>query len=944
MDAISYGFESLIEKHITKESTLIFVCSRGYWKDFARISRWAVSFLNDKDGLVSRMVDVEKCHQHLNPGFFHFTYLQAYVHFAQLNNLEPYWINVPDYIKNYLLKEKSINLDDITTIKVVDKLPEDSDCICVNPIDLLPIEIKKGQKIIYLDDKIFERNFKKKIKSVSTNELSILAKEPALWKQLSGGRSLIDLNKAKNKEDILDALDPAREYDFHWAEHFGNQQFIIWGSSSFQRFKERYDFTTIPLSKLLAEIKTGSKYFIDFKLDENIDQLERLIAINPETNKRDYYWSLLTKKIEGACQQSAANVLFILDKNESEHVRLLFKSIGWYVPSTDASISRQLELQYTATDKNKISVFHLNQYEHVCNWLDEKTCKLFIEGLPLNENLIWAKSDNSFSKNEDSDETVIDSDIFRKLERMESQFQIWDYLLWKNNNGHQLYFLDPRINDYRSIRQKQRILIYYVEEWKDQKAFDKVLEQSRNFFKPSKGISTLNVDEILPLLQDVFIDGHAFRPDQRAYLERILPQKENMVVTLPTGGGKSVLFEAPALYRGSIFGRMTIIVSPLKALMQDHFNKLQNLGFYSNVDYINQDKGLEINDIYRRMAGGELLFLYITPERFKSRGFIAALNQRIRTDKSLEYCVFDEAHCISQWGNEFRPDYHRAAIKVKNLQQTSGNAFPVLLFSATVTEQVFSHLQGYYDNLQRIEEYSNYNPIRDHINISFLTVETDDYVTELIRGLKKEFNPNISRAIIFVRSRKKTEEFAIQFNEEAGHTFKAASFHAGMDNEERTAVYEQYTEGEVQVLFATKAFGMGMDIKNIHFIYHFGPSSNFEDFLQEIGRAGRDAEKLKEASFSIENPIVTKCFISPQTFGGIRDLMKENQMSWMDIQEVQRAINIHFDKHGLSPEESDKPLPVPTDIFKSPSLFRRQKRHSKRFQTGHLLVGKSRAI
>ena len=182
-----------------------------------------------------------------------------------------------------------------------------------------------------------------------------------------------------------------------------------------------------------------------------------------------------------------------------------------------------------------------------------------------------------------------------------------------------------------------------------------------------------------------------FLESQREYLDYIMPADQDVLVTLPTGTGKSVLFQGPSLYRSSYTGKLSIVVTPLKALMEDHVYGLWKLGFWNSVEYINSDKGLEVQDLYRRIAGGELLMVFVTPERFRSRGFIRAINQRLEFDGSFEYIVFDEAHCISQWGSEFRPDYFYCAKQIRNIRKTYDS--PILLLSATVTKQVAKSIE-----------------------------------------------------------------------------------------------------------------------------------------------------------------------------------------------------------------------------------------------------------
>ena len=132
--------------------------------------------------------------------------------------------------------------------------------------------------------------------------------------------------------------------------------------------------------------------------------------------------------------------------------------------------------------------------------------------------------------------------------------------------------------------------------------------------------------------------------------------------------------------------------------MEDQVDALWKLGFYSSVEYINQDKKDEVQQIYRRLAGGEISLLFITPERFRSGAFTKAFLQRFNNDQGLEYAVYDEAHCISQWGHEFRPDYLNSAKVVQQYRQTClPRRFPVLLFSATVSEKIYDSFKQLFE-------------------------------------------------------------------------------------------------------------------------------------------------------------------------------------------------------------------------------------------------------
>ncbi len=186
-------------------------------------------------------------------------------------------------------------------------------------------------------------------------------------------------------------------------------------------------------------------------------------------------------------------------------------------------------------------------------------------------------------------------------------------------------------------------------------------------------------------------DVPSLYPFQRDYLARILPRQELAFeyVERATGGGKSLIFQAAALYRGTRTGRLTVVVSPLRALMQDQVSKLHRLGYALDVEVLSSDLSRsEIEDAYTRIAGGETMLVYCSPERFRSSGFLSALETRLSLDYSNqpEYWVFDEAHCISLWGLEFRPDYRKAATYIRKSRALVSSPAPVLLVSATLTQ------------------------------------------------------------------------------------------------------------------------------------------------------------------------------------------------------------------------------------------------------------------
>ena len=238
------------------------------------------------------------------------------------------------------------------------------------------------------------------------------------------------------------------------------------------------------------------------------------------------------------------------------------------------------------------------------------------------------------------------------------------------------------IVDFKKIEESQHMM------------YRRIAEHVQNLIYSPREFEYDNLHEHLDRIAAIFLKGKGgeFKAAQNDFLEYIFPGKEDVLVTLPTGVGKSVLFQGPSLYRSSYTGRLSIVVTPLKALMEDHVMGLWKLGFWNAVDFINSDKGTEVRDIYRKIAGGELLMVFVTPERFRSRGFIKAMEERMKIDGRLEYLIFDEAHCISQWGSEFRPDYFYCSQRVREIRRDRN--FPLLLLSATVTRQVAANIES----------------------------------------------------------------------------------------------------------------------------------------------------------------------------------------------------------------------------------------------------------
>ena len=224
--------------------------------------------------------------------------------------------------------------------------------------------------------------------------------------------------------------------------------------------------------------------------------------------------------------------------------------------------------------------------------------------------------------------------------------------------------------------------------------------------------------------------------------------------------------------------------------------------------------------------------------------------------------------------------------------------------------------------IKRFENTKLYNPIRSHIRVGFSTVkEYAEKIDVIARDLvANKFDGSKSRVLIFVSTKRHAEESVGKLSEvlrilKVDCFDKIDYYHGGLESSEREERTDSFKNGETLILIATKAFGMGMDIPNVHFVYHLDPSSNFEDFLQEVGRAGRDEEAYGSAGFSLENPIKTNCIIANDDFKQLKDKLHDNQMTWSDLRQVQKTVFEYAERYAdkeLSPIDA---FALPTDLL-----------------------------
>ena len=316
----------------------------------------------------------------------------------------------------------------------------------------------------------------------------------------------------------------------------------------------------------------------------------------------------------------------------------------------------------------------------------------------------------------------------------------------------------------------------------------------------------------------------SFRPGQREACQAALDGRDVLVV-MPTGSGKSLCYQLPALLRDDL----TIVVSPLVALMQDQVEALNARGLGDRVAVVNAQQDASANAAALEAAArGELRLMYVAPERFASPGFFERV-QRAR----LGLFVVDEAHCVSQWGHDFRPDYFRLADAARKL-----GAAGIVASTATATPRVANdivHRLGLREPLRVATGF-------DRPNLAFAVArpaphEKDALVAEILR--QEDALP----AIVYAGTRARSRDLAATLTRELGVT--AEPYHAGLERETRADVQRRFLRDEVQVVVATNAFGMGVDKPNVRTVLHASVPASLEAYYQEAGRGGRDGKPAR---------------------------------------------------------------------------------------------------
>ncbi|UCU99388.1 DNA helicase RecQ [Acidovorax radicis] len=324
------------------------------------------------------------------------------------------------------------------------------------------------------------------------------------------------------------------------------------------------------------------------------------------------------------------------------------------------------------------------------------------------------------------------------------------------------------------------------------------------------------------VLQDVF-GYEQFRGPQAAIVEHVIAGGDALVL-MPTGGGKSLCYQVPAIVRQQQGRGVTIVVSPLIALMHDQVGALHEAGV--SAAFLNSTLSFdESQDVELRLQTGDITLLYAAPERLNTPRFLGLLDN-LYNEGHLSLFAIDEAHCVSQWGHDFRPEYRALTVLHERYA-----GVPRIALTATADDLTRADI---IERLQ-LEDARLFISSFDRPNIRYRIEEKKDVTTQLLRFIEREHAGEAG--VVYCQSRKRVEELAATLSD-AGIT--ALPYHAGLDTKVRQKNQDRFLREEGIVMVATIAFGMGIDKPDVRFVAHVDMPKNIEGYYQETGRAGRD--------------------------------------------------------------------------------------------------------
>ena len=347
---------------------------------------------------------------------------------------------------------------------------------------------------------------------------------------------------------------------------------------------------------------------------------------------------------------------------------------------------------------------------------------------------------------------------------------------------------------------------------------------------------------------------------------------KSILVIFPTGGGKSITFQVPALMSGENAKGLTVVISPLQSLMKDQVDNLEKAGITEAVTINGMLDPLERAKAIERVENGTASLLYISPESLRSRTI-----ERLLLGRNIVRFVIDEAHCFSCWGQDFRVDYLYIGDFLKSLQKKKNleEAIPVSCFTATAKQKVIKDIRTYFwEKVGLNLDVFSTNVSRSNLHYTVYQKGNDEEKYYAVRDLLEDRH---CPTIIYVQRTRKAYELAQRLTVDG---YEARAYHGKMDRQEKAENQDAFMRGEVQIMVATSAFGMGVDKKDVGLVIHYEISDSLENYVQEAGRAGRDESITADCYVLYDDEDLNKHFI----------LLNQTKLSIREIQQVWKAI------------------------------------------------------
>ncbi len=348
-------------------------------------------------------------------------------------------------------------------------------------------------------------------------------------------------------------------------------------------------------------------------------------------------------------------------------------------------------------------------------------------------------------------------------------------------------------------------------------------------------------------------------------------QNKSLLAVFPTGGGKSITFQVPALMAGENTKSLTVVISPLQSLMKDQVDNLERIGITAAVTINGLLDPIERAESIKRVRDGRASIVYIAPESLRSKTI-----EKILLGRKIERFVIDEAHCFSSWGQDFRVDYLYIAEFIQLIQRLKNldDPIPVSCLTATAKQKVIADICAYFAQKLGIS-LEVYPSKATRTNLQYQVFErTDDEKYNTVRDLIEDKN---CPTILYVSRTARAEEIAQKLTHDG---FNARAFHGRMPGDQKTKNQDAFIEGQVQIMVATSAFGMGVDKKDVGMVIHYEISDSLENYVQEAGRAGRDEQITADCYVLFNEEDLSKHFI----------LLNQTKLNRHEIDQIWKAI------------------------------------------------------